>query len=90
MCVADVFFVHLFPDDIPVNIANPSDLCGLISLFSDKKLYMVVGSDVIANATSYRPSPAKTPSSLNHIIFSRSGQVRGARIRRHSPAATRH
>lgn len=55
------FHVNLFPDDIPVNIANPADLKRLREVFSGKKLcmYIVVGSDVIANASSYKKKPVK-------------------------------
>ena len=47
MSLAGDFNVHIFPDSIPINIANPEDLKRLHELFPDKKLYIVVGSDVI-------------------------------------------
>ncbi|MDR2712168.1 MAG: cytidyltransferase-related domain protein [Clostridiales bacterium] len=70
--VADEFNVHIFPDNIPVNIANPADLHRLSLAFPEQEIYMVVGSDVIANASSYRAEAV--PDSIhsrNHIIFRR-------------------
>lgn len=77
MSVADEFHVNLFPDDIPVNIANPSDLKRLKEVFAGRTVYVVVGSDVIANASSYRKSPEKNSiHSMNHIAFRRVGDRR--------------
>ena len=47
MSVADEFHVNLFPDDIPVNIANPSDLRRLKEVFAGRKVYVVVGLSLI-------------------------------------------
>ena len=77
MSVADEFHVNLFPDDIPVNIANPSDLKRLKEVFAGRTVYVVVGSDVIANASSYRKPPEKhSIHSMNHIAFRRVGDRR--------------
>lgn len=74
MSVANEFHVSLFPDDIPVNIANPADLKRLKEVFADRKVYMVVGSDVIANASSYRNAVCEhSIHSMNHIAFRRVG-----------------
>ena len=74
MSVADEFHVHLFPDDFPVNIANPEDLKKLKEAFPGKEVYMVVGSDVIANASSYKKEPEPhSIHSMNHIAFRRVG-----------------
>lgn len=81
MSTADEFDVYLFPHDIPVNLANPSDLDRLRAVFKGRKLYLAVGSDVIANASSYKASP--TPGSvhsLNHIVFRRSSDAEGREI----------
>ncbi len=77
MSVAGDFHVYLFPDDIPVNIANPADLRRLREIFSGQRLYMVVGADVLANASAYRrePSPGSIHS-LNHLVFTRPDQPR--------------
>ena len=76
--VADEFHVHIFPEDFPVNIANPSNLEALRAAFPGREVSIVVGSDVVANASSYQKPPQ--PGSIHgfdHIIFRRSG-VRGA------------
>ena len=59
MSVADEFHVNLFPDDIPVNIANPADLKRLKEVFAGREVYIVAGSDVIANASSYKKEPCE-------------------------------
>ncbi len=72
MSVADELHVQLFPDDVPVNIANPADLRRLRGMFPSKELYIVVGSDVVRNASSYRAAPsADSIHSMNHIVFRR-------------------
>ena len=77
MSVADEFHVNLFPDDIPINIANPSDLKRLKEVFAGREVYMVVGSDVIANASSYKKKPCENSiHSMNHIAFRRVGDKR--------------
>ena len=75
LSVAGDFHVHLFPDDIPVNIANPADLRRLVDLFPNQKVYIVAGSDVVANASSYRAEPSPfSIHQMNHIIFRRAGE----------------
>ncbi len=70
--VADETDVFVFPDDFPVNIANPHDLKKLDDAFGDRDVYIVVGSDVIANASSYRAEPEEhSIHSMNHIVFRR-------------------
>jgi len=72
MSVADETDVFLFADDFPINIANPGDLRKLKDLFPGKELYMVAGSDVITNASSYKADASKDSiHSMNHIIFQR-------------------
>ncbi|QOX63323.1 hypothetical protein FRZ06_08155 [Anoxybacterium hadale] len=74
MSVAEETNVYLFPDHIPVNIGNPHDLIRLRALFPQKEIYLVVGSDVIENASSYlaEPSPDSVHS-FHHIVFPRPG-----------------
>jgi len=75
MSVAGDFHVHLFPDDIPVNIANPGDLRRLREFFPEQEVYLVVGSDVVANASSYKaPAAPWSIHSMNHVIFRRAGE----------------
>lgn len=72
MSVADEENVYLFPDDIPINLANDRDLARLQELFPDKEVYIVVGSDVILNASSYKATAH--PGSIhqyNHVVFRR-------------------
>lgn len=72
MSVADEADVFLFPDDFPVNIANPEDLRNLKSLFPEREIYMVVGSDVVINASSYKSEPQENSiHTMNHIVFRR-------------------
>ena len=77
MSVADQFHVHVFPDSIPVNIANPEDLRRLRLALPGRNIYMVVGSDVIANASSYQAEVE--PDSIHtfdHIVFRRAETVK--------------
>ena len=75
LSVAGDFHVHLFPDDIPVNIANPADLKRLRELFPHQEVYLVVGSDVVAHASSYQVEPRPwSIHSMDHIIFRRAGE----------------
>ena len=72
MSVANEFHVHIFPEDFPVNIANPANLQQLRQAFPDRAVSIVVGSDVVANASSYRKPPQ--PDSIHtfdHVIFRR-------------------
>ncbi len=81
MSVADEFDVYLFPHDIPVNLATPEDLDRLRQVFAGRELYLAVGSDVVANASSYRAAPSPgSAHSLNHIVFRRSSGAEGQEI----------
>lgn len=72
MSVADQFHVHVFPDSIPVNIANPEDLRRLRQVLPGRNIYMVVGSDVISNASSYQAEiEPDSIHTFNHIVFRR-------------------
>lgn len=70
--------VYIFPDDEPINIANPKDLGKLRCLLPDKELYIVVGSDVIINASSYKAEPSEDSiHTFNHVVFKRESAVEG-------------
>lgn len=72
MSIADELGVFLFPDDVPINLTNSNDLKALKELFSEKDVYIVVGSDVLQNATAYKARPTKhSIHSFNHIVFKR-------------------
>ena len=76
MSVANEENIYLFPDDIPVNIANPDDLKQLKELFPEKEVYMVAGSDVVENASSYKVPPVEhSIQTFNHILFLRESQT---------------
>lgn len=61
--------IYLFPSEIPININNDKDLEKLKSLFNNKEVYIVVGSDVIANASAYTKDGLL--NSFPHIVFDR-------------------
>lgn len=72
MSVADLKNVYLFPAEIPVNIANPDSLRRLREIFGERELFIVVGSDVVLNASAYKGE--RRPYSIHsfpHIILQR-------------------
>ena len=72
MSIADEDDLFIFPEDIPVNIANPSDIRKLKETFAGKELYIAVGTDVIRNASCYKAPPQEhSIHTLNHIAFAR-------------------
>ena len=72
MSIADELGVFLFSDEIPINLTNAEDLKALKSVFPNKDVHIVVGSDVIINATAYKNRPSKnTIHNFNHIVFKR-------------------
>jgi nicotinic acid mononucleotide adenylyltransferase len=73
MSIANEKDIYLFPKDIPINISNPTDLYKLKELFPFDDVYIVVGSDVLINASAY-----KTESPIlefAHIIFDRKSSI---------------
>ncbi len=80
MSVADLEDVYIFPEDKPVNIANPADIEMLKETFAGRELYIAVGSDVIRNASCYRGEPeAHSIHTLNHIVFARESNEQRAK-----------
>lgn len=72
MSIADEDDLFIFPEDIPVNIANPGDIRRLKETFAGRELYIAVGTDVIKNASCYKAPPEEhSIHSLNHIAFAR-------------------
>lgn len=72
MSIADEKNMYIFPEEIPINIANPNDMKKLRSIFEGYNVHVAVGSDVIINASSYKQKNA--PHSIHsfpHIIFKR-------------------
>ena len=78
MSVADERHVYIFPDSIPVNLSNDWDLARLREALPHDELYVVVGSDVLVYASSYRKAPTKNSiHTFNHIVFNRESIVLG-------------
>ena len=75
MSTADMEEVYLFPEEIPVNIANPQDMQRLSEIFGGEPVHLVVGSDVVKHASAYRAQPAKgSVHHFPHLIFSRNAE----------------
>lgn len=72
MSIADEVGIYSFPRDISVNLANETDLLKLPESFIDRTVYMVVGSDVIVNASAYKKDTGSALlQSFPHIVFER-------------------
>lgn len=72
MSVADEMDIYLYPEDFPVNIANPKDLKRLKENLDSNKVFIVVGSDVILNASAYKGTPTENSiSQFPHVMFER-------------------
>ncbi|SET50405.1 cytidyltransferase-like domain-containing protein [Natronincola peptidivorans] len=72
MSVADEMNIFIYPEDFPVNLANAEDLNNLRENFSHAEVYIVVGSDVILNASAYKQlQKEKGITHFAHIIFER-------------------
>ncbi|MFM9412836.1 HD domain-containing protein [Peptococcus simiae] len=82
MSVAEEENVFLFPPIFPVNIAAAEDLARLKEVFHNKDLFLVVGSDVLANASAYRQPPTSdSVHQINHIVVHRPGDGMDAETR---------
>lgn len=76
MSVADIPDVYLFPEEVPVNIATPRDLKRLKDILKDPEPWIVVGSDVILNASAYqKPQEEHSIHQFSHLIFCRNQGV---------------
>ena len=72
MSIADELNIYLYPEDLPINIANSDDLNVLKNSFGKSPVYIVVGSDVVLNASSYKYNSTDTSiHNFPHIIFER-------------------
>ena len=73
--IADELNVYLYPEDLPVSIANPDNLKTLRDNFPFSEVFMVVGSDVVLNASAYQKNKRKNSiHTFSHIIFERRTQ----------------
>ncbi len=73
MSIANEKDIYLFPKSIPINISNPKDLYKLKELFPNQEIYIVVGSDVLVNASAYKKDG--TILDFPHIIFDRKSSI---------------
>lgn len=81
MSLADQFHVYIYPDSMPVNLANAEDLQMLKNSFPGRQVYIVVGSDVISHASSYLAEPHQgSVHGFDHIIFLRSANAETAEM----------
>ncbi|QZY54867.1 nicotinate-nicotinamide nucleotide adenylyltransferase [Crassaminicella profunda] len=72
MSIADELGIYLYPQDIPVNISNPYDLKRLRESFPYSDVHIVVGSDVVLNASAYKKKTDEDSIlSFSHVIFER-------------------
>jgi len=79
MSVADELNVYLYPEEEQVNIANVDDLKILRKNFPQSEVYMVMGRDVIVNASAYQePYTEGSIYSFPHILFERKRGGEGA------------
>ncbi len=69
--IASEIDIYQFPRDISINIANDKDLKILKDLFPDSEVYIVVGSDVILNASAYRADQMGIINEIPHIVYER-------------------
>lgn len=69
MTIAHENDIYLFPSEIPINISNDKDLRTLKDLFPNRKVYMVIGTDVLVNASAYDKDGMLIQ--FPHIIFHR-------------------
>ncbi len=76
MSIADELNLYVFPRDISINIANPRDLKILRETYTESDVSIVIGSDVILNASAYKKE-AKENSihNFSHVIFERDAQI---------------
>lgn len=65
--------VYIFPSDIQINIANEKRVQTLQQLFAGKELTMLVGADVVENASAYKTN--HTLRELSHLIYLRMQQM---------------
>ncbi|MGM0378831.1 MAG: cytidyltransferase [Bacillota bacterium] len=64
------FNIHILPKEISINIANDKDMRYLQNKFDRQKVYLVVGSDVILNASAYKDFNSLIMK-FPHVIFKR-------------------
>lgn len=71
MSIADELGIYIYPEELPVNLANPKDLGHLKQNFNDSTVYLVAGSDVLINASAYHSPKNRIIFSFPHVLFER-------------------
>lgn len=71
--IANEIDVFPFPRDITVNIANDKDLRRLRKLFPESEVFLVVGTDVVMNASAYNKENLGVLGEIPHLIYERGG-----------------
>lgn len=72
MSVADEIGIYSYPRDLAVNIANPVDMAKLQERFPHAPVHIVVGSDVVKNASAYKGTPQEgSVATFPHVVFVR-------------------
>lgn len=72
MSIAEETDLYLYPEDFPTNIANPRDLQLLRINMNTDQVFIVVGLDVIINASAYKGDLEEySVRRFPHIIFDR-------------------
>ncbi|MGB5823925.1 MAG: hypothetical protein WBH44_07595, partial [Proteocatella sp.] len=66
--------IFILPEDILVNLSNDGNLENLKNAFENKNVNIVVGSDVLMNASSYDAEKNFKILEFDHIIFHRRNQ----------------
>ncbi len=72
MSVADEIDIYTYPRYLPTNIAKPQDLKVLRDRFENAEVYVVVGADVIVNASAYKKRDGDNNiGTFKHVVFER-------------------
>ena len=71
MSIADELGIYLYPEELPLNLANPHNLKHLKNNFHQSDVYLVAGSDVLINASAYQNPANEIIFSFPHIVFER-------------------
>ncbi len=69
--IASEIDIFQFPRDISINIANEKDLKKLQDLFPESEVYLVVGTDVVLNASAYKGETLGFIRNIPHLIYER-------------------
>lgn len=72
MSIANEFGIFVYPQSQPINLSNKEDLQSLKDNFKEQEVFIVVGADVITNASSYKlPYNKGSIHDFSHIVIER-------------------